>query len=213
MKTIIRRVLPGLLLLGILLQPAFGQQNKVGTIDLKKVFDNYYKRQQAEAALKEHGTELAKEEKAYFDDYNKSKEDYGKLIAAANDQTLSQAERDKRKSEAEAKRAELQSSENTIRTFEENMRDQLDTQKKRMRDAIVGDIRSAVTAKAKAAGYSSVIDIAAESIAGTPVVLYTNGENDITDAILTQLNAGAPPPSADSSKGPDTKSDKKDDKK
>jgi outer membrane protein len=212
MKTIMRRVLPGLLLLGCLIQPVLGQQNKVGTIDLRKVFDNYYKRQQAEAALKEHGSELDKENKAYFDDYNKTKEDYGKLVAAANDQTLSSQEREKRKTEADAKLADLKSSENTIRTFQDNAREQLDTQKKRMRDTILGEIRSAIAAKAKAAGYTMVIDIASESMNSTPVVLYTNGENDITDAILTQLNAGAPPPT-DTPKVPETKGDKKDDKR
>ena len=36
------------------------------------------------------------------------------------------------------------------------------------------------------------MDTAAESVNGTPLVLFNNGENYITDAVLTQLNAAAP---------------------
>jgi Skp family chaperone for outer membrane proteins len=142
-------------------------QGRVATIDLRKVFDKYWKREQAEAALKERGTGMDKEYKGFRDDYVKQQDDYTKL-------------------------AEIKTTENTMRQFEENAREQLDTSKKRMRDDILKDIRAAISAKAKAAGYSLVIDSAAESINQTPILLYNNGENDMTDTILSQLNAGAP---------------------
>ena len=55
-------------------------------------------------------------------------------------------------------------------------------------------IRKVVVARAKAAGYSMVIDVSAESFnqSHTPVILYSNGDNDMTDAVLKQLNAAAP---------------------
>jgi len=130
--------------------------------------------------------------KGFLEDYNKTKEEYTKLVASAQDQAVTQEERGKRKSAAEAKLLEIKTSENTIRTFEENAKDQLDSRKKQMRDRILQDIREAVNVKAKASGYSLVLDTAAESFNNqTPVVLYTNGENDLTEAILSQLNAGA----------------------
>jgi outer membrane protein len=207
MKTIMRGFLPGLALAALLALPATAQ-NRIGTIDLRKVFDNYYKRQQAEAALKDRGAELDKEYKAYLEDYNKSKEEYTKLLAAANDQTVSPEERDKRKNAAEAKLLEIKTSENTIRTFEGNARDQMDTQRKRMRDTILQEIRTAITAKAKAGGYIMVIDTASEGLNSTPVILFTNGENDITDAILAQLNVTAPPTAGTDAKTDDKKTNK-----
>ena len=62
----------------------------------------------------------------------------------------------------------------------------------RMRENILGEIKVAVTAKAKAGGYSLVIDAAAETANATTAVVYSSGENDLTDAVLKQLNAGAP---------------------
>jgi Skp family chaperone for outer membrane proteins len=208
----IKCTLVALLLIGAATLPAFAQgQGRIGTIDLRKVFDNYWKRQQAEAALKERGVAMDKELKGFMDDYNKTKEEYKKLMAASQDQSKSQDERDKAKSAAEAKLLEIKTSENTIRTYEENAKDQLDSQKKRMRDSLLQDIQTAINAKAKVSGYSLVIDVAADSFNQTPVVLYTNGENDMTDVILAQLNAGAPPPPADTTpkEGDTKKSDKK----
>jgi hypothetical protein len=59
-----------------------------------------------------------------------------------------------------------------------------------MRDNILSEIKAAVTAQAKVAGYSLVIDAAAETANATTAVIYSNGENDLTDAVLKQLNAG-----------------------
>jgi outer membrane protein len=191
MKIILKRIVPVLLLTSLLSVPVMAE-SRIATIDLRKVFDNYWKRQQAEAALKERGAELDKEYKSMIDDYNKLKEDYNKIIASSNDQSVTQEERDKRKSSAEAKLLEIKSSENTIRAFENNAKDQLDTQRKRMRDSILQDIRTAISAKAKSGNFTMVIDTAAESINNTPVILYDNKENDLTDGILSQLNAGAP---------------------
>ena len=209
MKMMIKRMIPAILLLGALALPAAGQ-NHIGTIDLQKVFNNYWKRQQGEAALKERGEAMDKDYKGFRDDYLKVKEEYTKLLASAQDQSKAQEERDKAKAAAEAKLVELKSTENTIRTYEENANTQISQQKKRMRDSLLQDIYTAVNAKAKASGYTLVIDTASESFNQTPVVLYTTGENDMTDAILTQLNAGAPPPAAaDAPKDSDKKADKK----
>jgi outer membrane protein len=210
MKTIINRILPGLLLVSLLTLPAIAE-TRIATIDLRKVFDNYWKRQESEASLKNRGAELDKEYKAYVDDYTKTKEDYNKLLAAANDQSVTPEEREKRKNSAETKLLEIKTAENTIRTFESNAKDQLDSSRKRMRDGILEDIRTAINAKAKSGNYTLVVDTAAESINNTPVILFSNGENDITDAILTQLNAGSPPPAVSSV--PAKAVEKKDDKK
>lgn len=197
-----------MLLTSLLSIPAMAE-SRIATIDLRKVFDNYWKRQQAEAALKDRAAEFDKEYKSMVDDYNKVKEDYNKIIASSNDQSVTQEERDKRKSSAEAKLLEIKSSENTIRAFENNARDQLDTQRKRMRDTILQEIRNAISAKAKAGGFSLVVDSAAESINNTPVVLYDNHDNDLTDGILSQLNVGAPPTATKETPAADDKKENK----
>lgn len=192
MKSTIKRIVSTMLLTGALALPALGQ-GKIGTIDLAKVFEKYWKLQPAEASLKQKEQEAAKEMQGFKDDFNKTKEEYDKLSAAASDQSKSDEERSKARSAADSKMMELRQADNTIRTYRENATEKLDAQKKRMRETLLQDIQAAINAKAKLSGYTLVVDTAAIGYSGTPVVLYSSGENDITDAILTQLNAGAPP--------------------
>ena len=181
-----------MLLVGALTMPAFGQ-NRIGTIDLQKVFQNYWMRTKAESALKERGTAMDKELKGFVDDYNKTKEEYTKLITTSQDQSKTQEERDKSKTSAESKscwnsrRAKIPSAP-TKRTRKTSWI----RRRRGCARACCRTSRGAINAKAKASGYTLVIDTSADSFNQTPTVLYSNGENDMTDMILKQLNAGAP---------------------
>ena len=151
-----------------------------------------------------------------LDDWKKAKDDYQTLLTEANNQTLSLDERDKRKKSAEDKFKDIKVREDTITQFERQARSTLEEQKKRMRDSILEEIRTTINGKAKAAGYALVVDTSAESgngspgSPGTPVFLYCGNENDMTETVLSQLNAGAPAetPKTDEKKA-DTKKAKK----
>ena len=87
---------------------------KIAIIDLKKVFDGYYKTKQADTQLKERAAESEKVLKGMIEDYQKANEDYRKLIDGANDQAVSADERDKRKKNAETKLLEIQEIEKSV---------------------------------------------------------------------------------------------------
>ena len=223
MKSLIRRIVPLLLLISVMGGSACAQ-GRIATVELRKVFDGYWKTKQADAALKERAADIEKDHKNMLDDWKKAKEEYQALLGEANNQTLSLEEREKRKKSAEDKLKQIKDSEEAITQYERQARTTLDEQRKRMRDSIVEEIRAAVNSKAKTAGYALVIDTGAESgngnaaagTPGTPVFLYANSENDITAAVLSQLNAGAPaePPKTEEKLGlTDKKDDKKKDKK
>ena len=191
MNRLLGKIIPGLLLVSLLTGSACAQ-SRLATVDLRKVFDGYWKTKKADAQLKERAADMEKEHKTMLDDWKKGKEEYSSLLGDANNQVLSPEERDKRKKAAEDKLKQLKETEDTIAQYERQARTTLDEQRKRMRDSILEEIKTALTAKAKSAGYSLVIDTASESANNTPIVLYTNDENDVTKAILDQLNANAP---------------------
>ena len=167
-------------------------QTKIATVDLRKLFDGYWKTRQAQTVLNERQTQLAKDAKSLSDDLKKGSDEYQKLLEQANDQALSADQRDKRKQAAADKLKQLQDSKTAMDQFERQAQVTLSEQSQRMRDNILSDIKAAVTAQAKVAGYSLVIDAAAETANATTAVIYSNGENDLTDAVLKRLNAGAP---------------------
>jgi outer membrane protein len=167
-------------------------QTKIATVDLKKLFDNYYKTKLAQVSIQERAAQLDKDDKGMKDDLKKGGDDYQSLVQQANDQALSAEERDRRKQSADDKLKQLQASKAAIDQFERQAQTTLGEQRQRMRENILTEIKAAVTARAKSGGYTLVFDTAAETVNGTMAIVYTNGDNDLTDAILSQLNAGAP---------------------
>ena len=183
---------------------------KIGIVDLRKAWDSYWKKNQADAALRSRGNELEEERKNIQKQFEKAKSDYRKALEEANDQAVSAEEREKRKKTAEAKLAEINEIDASYAAFNRNAKAQIDAQNNRMREEILKEIRGVVNAKAKTGGYSLVIDISAESVYSSPVVLFNNGDNDLTEAVITQLNANAP---AGTLKPVESKPEKKDDRK
>jgi outer membrane protein len=164
----------------------------IAVVDLKKVFDGYWKTKQADLNLKERAGELDKKRKEMVADYQKSGDEYKKLVESASDSAVSIEERDKRKKSAEGKLRELQEIEQSIGQFDRSARTQLGEQQRNMRDKIVVEIRELVNKKARAVGYAAVLDSAAESAVGTPIVLFNASLPDLTEEIISQLNATAP---------------------
>jgi outer membrane protein len=167
-------------------------QAKLGIVDMKKVFDNYYKTKQAEANIKEEAANSDKVYKGMLEDYKRLNDEYKKLLDGSNDQALSADERDKRKKSAESKLLEIQETEKQVKEFDKQARARIGTMEKRMREKIVDEIRDLVNMKAKAGGYSIIFDIAAQTAYQTPFILYSNGENDLTESVLKDINATAP---------------------
>src|SRR6476646_11443698 len=91
------------ILIGLLSGGSAMAQKRIATIELRKVFDGYWKKKQAEVALKERQGDIEKEDRNMVDDYKKAKEEYQSLLTSANDQAVSSDERDKRKNAAEEK--------------------------------------------------------------------------------------------------------------
>jgi outer membrane protein len=167
-------------------------EHKIATVDLRKVFDNYWRTKQADANIKEQAADLEKERKSMVDRFQANEEKYKKLLDGANDIALATAERDKRKKDAENELVNLREMETRIRQFDNTSKATLGEKQRRMRDNILQEIRDTIKARVKTGGYTLVLDTAAETPNSTPIVLYTAGNDDLTDVVLSQLNLNAP---------------------
>jgi len=207
MRTLLKQLI---LALALLVCASAHAEYRIATVDLGRVFTNYWKTKQAQTAIDEHRSDIEKTGKDMLSTFNKAKEDYQKMVDSMNDPAVSSQERDKRKKAADDKLKDLKDQDDALAQFDRASRASLEEQLKRTRDNIVADIRVAVTAKAKTDGYTLVIDTAAQTVNGTPVILYSvPGDNDITDAVIKQINMGAP---VDIPKSDDKPAAKPDDK-
>ena len=211
MNTFLKKLVPGVLLISVLSGSAFAQ-TKVATVNLPKVFDKYWKTEQAAALLKGRAGEMQKSLDEMVDGLKKGRAEYQKLVEDANNQAVSAEERDKRKAAAEDKLRDLKATEDSITQFDRQISVTIGEQKARMRKNLLEEIKLAIASKAKAGGYSVVVDSAAQTYSPdpsgpyyTPAVLYSDDQNDLTDAVVSQLNAGAPLDIAKPDAKPDAK--------
>ena len=192
MRIFLRTLFPVILLLALTGLPAFGQ-NKVATVDLKKLFDSYYKTKLATQAIQDRANDMDKDYTTMAKDLKNKSDDYEKLLETASDPAVSDQERQRRKANASDLLKQLQDSKAAIDQYERQAQMTLADQKQRMRDNILDEIKKVVADKAKAGGYTLVLDTAAETVNGTPSIVFTTGEGDLTGDVLKQLNAAAPP--------------------
>lgn len=162
-------------------------QTKVATVDMKKIFNAYWKTKQATAALENRKTELRKEMKDMADSLDKAQADYKQLLDQSNEQAISDDERARRKQAAADKAKEITSSKVALEQFQRQAESQLADQSQRMSGNLVTEIQKAVADRAKAGGYTIVLNSATSE-----VVVYSDAQVDITDGVIAQLNAGAP---------------------
>ena len=173
--------------------PVAAAELRIATVDLKKVFEDYYKTRLADAAIKEEAGGLDKDRKALIEDHTKAMDDYKKALDEANNQAISSDEREKRKKEAEGKLIKINDLRQTVEQFDRTAKQNLDEKLRMTREKILAEIKNTIATKSKAGNFTLVLDSSTAEPAGRPpVVLYTNGDNDLTGAVLEQLNANAP---------------------
>ncbi len=178
----------------LLLSLAFGtatasaQATKIGTVDMKRVFESYYKTKDAEAKINEARNAAKKELEDRMDIAKKSLEEVKKLDEAISKPELSKDAKEQKAKQRSEKATELQNMDREIREFQQSREKQLQEQSVRMRAGIVDDINKIVADKVKAENFEMVFDKSGPSLNGVPIVLYSRDNFDFTDTVITALN-------------------------
>jgi outer membrane protein len=193
----LRIILPAILLMTLLSGSAFAQ-SKVATVDLQKLLKGFWKAQRANALIQDRFAKDQSDDKDMIARLKKMNDDYEQLLSQADDPAISSDERDKRKQSAADKLKDIQGEKANVDQFERQEMATLDDQRQRMVKSSLDEIKAAVSSKAKTDGYTVVLDTSSRTLnlGGGSVelpseVVYTSGD-DLTDAVLAQLNAGAP---------------------
>jgi Skp family chaperone for outer membrane proteins len=179
-------------MLGVLVPVGLQAQAKIGVVDMSKVFDGYYRREQADTQLKDRAADFEKARQGMVTDFETAKTEFERLRESASDLSLSAEERENRKAAAEKKLLDIRQIEQDVAQFDRTSRSTLTEQRRRMMERIVEEIKEVVSEKGKAGAYDLVLDVKAVSMAEVPIVLYHNGSNDLTREVLAELNSRRP---------------------
>lgn len=167
---------------------ASAQSFKLGTVDMKRVFDSYYKTKDAESKINEARNQAKKELEDRMDVAKKTLDEVKKLDEEIANPALSKEAKDQKTKERSSKAQELQTMDREIREFQASREKQLQEQSVRMRAGIVDDINKIVSDRVKAEGFQLVLDKSGPSLNGVPIVLYSLDNYDFTESVITALN-------------------------
>ena len=180
-----KTILLSLLAVAIGSAGASAQNIKIGTVDMKKVFESYYKTKDAEAKINEARNGAKKELEDRMDVAKKTLDEVKKIDEEITKPELSKEAKAKGRNE---KSNELQGMDREIREFQQSREKQLQEQSVRMRAGIVDEINKVVAERVKAENFDIVLDKSGPSLNGVPIVLYSRDTYEFTDAVVTALN-------------------------
>ena len=193
MKIPLFLTLAGVLALSIGFATPAKAQLKIGTVDVQKVFNAYYKTKDANDKLKEAEKAYKDELDSRMDSYKKTFDAINKLNDEINKPDLSGAAKDQKSQERDSKINEAKGLEKEIGEFRQTREKQLQDQFRRMRDGIVEEIMRVVNDQVKAQNYDLVLDKSGASANNAVgVVLYSRDSYDFSDPVISKLNANQP---------------------
>ena len=181
-------------ILAFLLGTATGTaQIKIGTIEMDKAFDAYWRTKKSNAEFSEQQRSFDRIEKGFVQDINTLLAEIQNLKVNSEDPANSAEKRLQDKKKAVEK-------ENDLRILEQRRRDNarrtnvtLREQNLRLIRGLMEKIDEVITAQAKALGYNIVLNSGRSKLASShPSVLFTDGSTDFTDAVIAALNKDAP---------------------
>ncbi len=183
---------------------------KIGTVDMKKIFEGYWRTKEAEtkmsetrAVLKRDLDERMEKRKELQDSIEKLNDDIKKPELSKDRATAKMKERDDKIGEWQTMMRELQQ-------YQQEKEKQLADQTLRIRNGIVEEILKVVNEKTQAENFDLVFDTSGNSINNVPVVISAKASYDFTKEIVEKLNTNRPKASEASAEKPvDKPADKK----
>jgi outer membrane protein len=181
---------------------------RIVTVDLNKVFTDYYKTPIASTKLKETAESFNKEHEEMLANYKKQIDELNKLRDEQDKPEYTPEVRDQKRKAVADKLADTQKTQRDIDEFRAGHRKILEEQTQRMRQTILKEINDVVTKEARDAGYQLVLDKSGNTLNGVPTIVFSQDSLDITDEITKILNKNQPK-TTETPKPAEKKGDKK----
>jgi Skp family chaperone for outer membrane proteins len=162
---------------------------KIGTVDMKQVFDSYYKTKEAETKINEARAQAKKELDDRLETFNKAQADARKLNEEANKPELAEKAKAEKAKVLNEKLQALGTLQREIQEFQQTRERQLSDQSVRSRNTLLEEINAVVSAKIKAAGYDLVLDKSGQSLNAVGLVVFSKDAMDFTADVVAEINA------------------------
>lgn len=178
-----KAILP-ILALALAANLAPAAEQNIATADFQSILKQYWRANLADKKAKDELEKLKKDLEKYTAGQLALEQEVTRMLQFANAPNLTPFQLQRRRDAYEKKRLELIEGNKGIEIFRRGKLKNIQLADRKLRDAIVGEIKVAVADQAKQGGFTLVL--------AKGSVLFTDNSADITDRVVTQLNINDP---------------------
>lgn len=168
------------------------QTLKIITVDISKLFEGYYKTEQAGEKIRLSLEKAQEQDNALVDQMKIEAEKYNELKERSDNPALTDEARQQAQADADAQMQQIQLLQKERQNFQANTQRSLQQRQNAHRELMLDEIQKAVSALARERGATLVLDTSGVTSNTLPAVLYSNPDWDISDLVLYELNRNAP---------------------
>ena len=169
-----------------------GAELKVGTVDMNKVFQSYWKTKEAENKINEQKTAAQNEFNSRMDTYRKTLEEVQQLNKDLDNKAISASAKESKSKQRDERIQESQNQQRELQNFQQTRERQIQEQVLRERNRIVEEIMKLIQDRVKTDNFDLIFDKSGASSSMVPVVLYSRDNMDFSDDIIKILNKNKP---------------------
>lgn len=163
-------------------------QQKIAIVDLQKVFDGYYKTKEADRLIKQEGSEFENTFNQMKSERDTKVKKVTELREQASNPALGDFEKQRLATDADKELDELRKMDQNIQTFSQTAQRTIAERQLKARENIIKELQGIISQVARERQYDMVLDHVSRSKNDTPIVLYTNGRDDITNDVIRIAN-------------------------
>lgn len=168
------------------------QTLKIITVDIAKLFEGYYKTQQAGEKIRLSLEKAQEQDNALVDELKRMAEVYNEVKERSENPALTDEARQQAQSDAEAQVQEIQRMQQDRQNFQANTQRSLQQRQNAHRELMLDEIKKVVLSLARERGATLVMDTSGVTSNTLPTVLHSHTAWDISDLVLNELNRDAP---------------------
>lgn len=172
--------------------PSRAAELKIVVVAMERVFDEYHKTKAANEILKTRSDEADIEHSKLMSNVKTLKKELEILNTEADDDSLSETERKKKRSLIKEKFKKYRNAENQLIEFNRTYTKELSREMRKIQEKLVKEIRDTIHRYIKGKGVILVLDSSGKSMNRVESIVYFDQALDITDDIIALLNKNSP---------------------
>ncbi len=192
------------LLFNVGLAEARAAVQKIATINLKKVYSEYWKTKKADEAIKRKALDKQKIAEGIEKDLRNLDEQIRRGDKLLQDRTLNVAERERRRKQQQRTINEARETAQALQQYNRASQSELQKEQADAIKKLMDEVQGVIGTIAKAKGYNLVVDSSAKTGPGL-VLVFTDGKDDLTTAAQAQLETTNPEKTTANPKAPKKK--------